>query len=182
MTDGRLIGRATAGAVPETAGAVILCELRADVADECHRPALARWPWSPRSAAAPDASPRETYFLYVSRKISPSAAPLSPRPGWASATWDLVVVGGGNAAVSAAMAADDRGASVLILERAPVPMRGGNTRHTRNIRCVHRQDQFNSGDYCFDELWADLCGVGTGPSDEELAHFTVSDSETIPAW
>ena len=119
------------------------------------------------------------------RKVSPAAAPLSPLsplPAWAAATWDLVVVGGGNAAVSAAMAADDRGARVLIVERAPVPMRGGNTRHTRNIRCVHRQDEFNSGDYCFDELWTDLCGVGTGPSDEELAHFTVSDSETIPAW
>lgn len=124
----------------------------------------------------------ETYVRYVSSRFSPSGAPPSPLPAWTSATWDLVVVGGGNAAVSAAMAADDRGARVLILERAPLPMRGGNTRHTRNIRCVHRQDEFNAGDYCFDELWADLCGVGTGPSDEELAHFTVRDSETIPAW
>jgi tricarballylate dehydrogenase len=107
---------------------------------------------------------------------------LPPLPGWAEAPWDLVIIGGGNAAVSAAMAADDRGARVLIVERSPLPMRGGNTRHTRNIRCVHKQDEFNTGDYLFDELWNDLCNVGTGPSDEELAHFTVSDSATIPAW
>ena len=48
-----------------------------------------------------------------------SAAPLSPLPAWAAATWDVVVVGGGNAAVGAAIAADILGASVLMLERAP---------------------------------------------------------------
>jgi tricarballylate dehydrogenase len=118
----------------------------------------------------------------VFRKAAPSAIPSSPPPAWSASTWDLVVIGGGNAAVSAAMAADDRGARVLILECAPQPMRGGNTRHTRNIRCVHRQDEFNSGDYSVEELWADLSQVGTGPSDEELAHFTVRDSAGIPAW
>jgi tricarballylate dehydrogenase len=123
------------------------------------------WPRAARAAAA-----------------APSAPTLPATPDWAGTTWDLVVAGGGNAAVSAAMAADDRGARVLILERSPLHMRGGNTRHTRNIRCVHLQDEFNSGDYTYDELWSDLCNVGTGPSDEELARFTVRDSETMPGW
>jgi tricarballylate dehydrogenase len=109
-------------------------------------------------------------------------APLAPLPGWAAVTWDLIVVGGGNAAVSSAIAADDSGARVLILERAPQYMRGGNTRHTRNIRFVHKRDEFNSGDYSFEELWTDLCNVGTGPNDEDLARFTVRASETLPGW
>jgi tricarballylate dehydrogenase len=108
-------------------------------------------------------------------------APAGTAP-WSSAEWDLVVVGGGNAAVVAAMAANDLGARVLILERAPRYMRGGNTRHTRNIRCVHKADEFNSGDYTYDELWNDLCQVGEGPNDEELARFTVRDSETMTDW
>jgi tricarballylate dehydrogenase len=93
-----------------------------------------------------------------------------------------VIVGGGNAAVTSAIAADERGARVLILERAPRHMRGGNTRHTRNVRCIHGNDQFNAGSYGFEELWGDLCTVGEGPNDEELARFTVRDSESLPAW
>ena len=104
-------------------------------------------------------------------------------PAWAGLDWDVVVVGGGNAAVASAIAADEAGARVLILERSPQHMRGGNTRHTRNIRCVHQHtDEFNTGAYLFDELWNDLCNVGKGPNDEELACFTVRESETIPPW
>src|SRR5262249_50087229 len=77
-------------------------------------------------------------------------------PAWARTACDLVVIGGGTAAVVAALAADDLGARVLVLERAPRWLRGGNTRHTRNIRCVHTMDEFNTGDYSYDELWDDL--------------------------
>jgi tricarballylate dehydrogenase len=111
-----------------------------------------------------------------------AAAPPWRPPSWSEQQWDVVVIGGGNAAAASALAADDLGARVLILERSPRHMRGGNTRHTRNIRCVHVQDQFNTGPYTFDELWSDLCGVGEGPNDEELARFTVQDSESVPAW
>lgn len=103
-------------------------------------------------------------------------------PAWGQQHWDVVVVGGGNAALASAMAAEDLGARVLILERAPRHMRGGNTRHTRNIRCMHGETYFNSGSYTFDELWSDLCNVGEGPNDEKLARFTVQDSEAIPSW
>lgn len=100
-----------------------------------------------------------------------------------SAHWDVVVIGGGNAALVSALSARDRGASVLMLERAPAPLRGGNSRHTRNVRCVHDEaDDYNTGSYRYDEMWTDLCGVGTGPSDEQLAKFTVDSSRTVPAW
>ncbi|MCY4178775.1 MAG: FAD-dependent oxidoreductase, partial [Litoreibacter sp.] len=51
---------------------------------------------------------------------------------------DIVVIGGGNAALCAAITAAERGARVLILEGAPKAYRGGNSRHTRNFRCMHQ--------------------------------------------
>ncbi len=97
--------------------------------------------------------------------------------------WDVIVIGGGNAALVSAMTARDEGARVLMLECADPIFRGGNSRHTRNIRVVHDgSDSWNTGPYDYDELWADLCGVGTGPSNEELASLTVTESESVPAW
>lgn len=97
--------------------------------------------------------------------------------------WDVIVIGGGNAALVSALSARETGAHVLMLERSTERMRGGNSRHTRNIRCVHdKADRYNTGAYLFDELWSDLCGVGTGPSNEELAELTVRESESVPAW
>lgn len=100
-----------------------------------------------------------------------------------SSPWDVVVIGGGNAALASAMSAHDQGARVLVLERSDVTFRGGNSRHTRNIRCVHNSaDAYNTGAYTFDELWKDLCSVGSGPSDEELADLTVRESESVTGW
>jgi tricarballylate dehydrogenase len=51
---------------------------------------------------------------------------------------DVVVVGAGNAAMCAALAAAERGVSVLVLERAPEAESGGNTRFTAGgIKCVY---------------------------------------------
>jgi len=85
---------------------------------------------------------------------------------------DVAVLGGGNAGLCAALSARQSGASVIVIEGAPMEFRGGNSRHTRNVRCVHRYtDDFYTGEYSYDELWQDLGGVGDGPSDEELAAF-----------
>ena len=54
---------------------------------------------------------------------------------------DVLVIGGGNAALSAALMAREAGASVLVLESAPREWRGGNSMHTRNLRCMHDAPQ-----------------------------------------
>jgi tricarballylate dehydrogenase len=52
--------------------------------------------------------------------------------------WDVVVVGAGNAALCAALAAREQGARVLVLESAPEELRGGNSRFTGGmIRFVY---------------------------------------------
>lgn len=51
---------------------------------------------------------------------------------------DVVIVGGGNAAFCAALSAAEKGASVVVLERAPEDESGGNSRFTAGaFRCVY---------------------------------------------
>jgi tricarballylate dehydrogenase len=95
----------------------------------------------------------------------------------------VAVLGGGNAALVSALTAADAGARVLLLERAPVVFRGGNSRHTRNVRCAHAAgDGYVTGPYPRAELRRDLAGVGSGPGSEELAELTIAESETVPRW
>ena len=54
------------------------------------------------------------------------------------ASTDVIVVGAGNAAFCAALAAAEQGVSVLMLERAPEDEAGGNSRFTAGaFRCVY---------------------------------------------
>jgi tricarballylate dehydrogenase len=97
--------------------------------------------------------------------------------------WDVIVVGGGNAAICAAMGARENTGRVLLLEAAPEYMRGGNTRHTRNIRCAHaKADQFFSGPYPEEEYLADLVAVTGGPANMDLARFTIEKTTQLPQW
>lgn len=48
---------------------------------------------------------------------------------------DVIVVGGGNAALCAALSARQAGARVILLERAPIERRGGNSAFTGGALC-----------------------------------------------
>ncbi len=96
---------------------------------------------------------------------------------------DILVVGGGNAALCAAISARRAGASVLILERAPKPYRGGNSRHTRNFRCMHAGPLGQLTDiYDEGEFFDDLIKVTGGKTDEALARLTIRRSESCYSW
>jgi tricarballylate dehydrogenase len=100
-----------------------------------------------------------------------------------SQTFDVLVVGGGNAALCAAMTARQAGAKVVLLESAPKEFRGGNSRHTRNLRYLHENgNDYLTGPYLEDEFWEDLLRVTDGQTNESLARFTIRQSNNISAW
>jgi tricarballylate dehydrogenase len=101
----------------------------------------------------------------------------------AGSTFDVVVAGGGNAGLCAALAARDAGASVLVLEHALRTMRGGNSRHTRNLRLMHDAPmQVLNDTYSEAEYWDDLVRVTAGKTDEQLARLTIRQSAGLMAW
>ena len=98
-------------------------------------------------------------------------------------SWDIVVVGGGNAGVCAAITAAERGCSILVIETAPREFRGGNTRHTRNLRSVHDEPTDVMSDrYTFEEYWDDLMRVTKGVTNEHLAKLTLESSQALMEW
>jgi tricarballylate dehydrogenase len=100
-----------------------------------------------------------------------------------SRKFDVLVIGGGNAALCAAISARRTGASVLVLEGAPKFYRGGNTRHTRNMRCAHdAATAILTGPYTEEEFWEDLQRVTEGQTDEELARLMIRESKDILDW
>lgn len=100
-----------------------------------------------------------------------------------SATYDIAIIGGGNAALCAAMTAAETGARVIILEGAPKPYRGGNSRHTRNFRCMHEGPlSVLTGTYDEDEYYDDLIRVTDGKTDEKLARMAIRQSQECLPW
>jgi tricarballylate dehydrogenase len=96
---------------------------------------------------------------------------------------DVLVVGGGNAALCAALMAAEAGCSVRLLESAPKEWRGGNSSHTRNLRCMHDEPQDVLVDsYPEEEFWQDLLKVTGGLTNEEMARIAIRDSSTCRPW
>jgi tricarballylate dehydrogenase len=114
-------------------------------------------------------------------EITPDTALIAVGEG--QFDFDIIVVGGGNAALCAAIRAAEAGASVAIFERAPKEYRGGNSRHTRNFRCMHSSPKGVLTDsYSEDEFYEDLLKVTKGNTDEELARLTIRESEACYEW
>jgi tricarballylate dehydrogenase len=116
-----------------------------------------------------------------------------------ASTYDVIVIGGGNAAFCAALAARESGASVLVLECAPIEERGGNSRFTAGaMRVAYNgvddlaqlmpdltdEDKANTdfGAYPVDQFYDDLCRVTQYRTDPQLAETLVGRSFDTMLW
>jgi tricarballylate dehydrogenase len=111
---------------------------------------------------------------------------------------DVVVVGGGNAAMSAALAAREQGAQVLLLERAPHRERGGNTAFTGGLvrfpytpadiaRLVPDLSESECastefGTYSEEDFFDDMARVTEHRADPELVTALVTRAADAIAW
>jgi tricarballylate dehydrogenase len=112
---------------------------------------------------------------------------------------DVIVVGGGNAALCAALAARENGASVLVLECAPLEERGGNSRFTAGaVRVTYNgvndlvrlmpdltSEEIATTDfgvYAEDQFYDDLCRVTQYHTTPSLAETLVTRSFPTMLW
>ncbi|MCI6818985.1 MAG: FAD-dependent tricarballylate dehydrogenase TcuA, partial [Campylobacter sp.] len=97
--------------------------------------------------------------------------------------YDVVVVGGGNAALCAAITASEAGKKVALLESSPKLWRGGNSQHTRNLRSMHdAPTDVLTGVYSEDEFFEDVYKVTKGQTNEEYARFVISHTPETVVW
>ena len=117
----------------------------------------------------------------------------------AGKSWDVVVVGAGNAAFCAALAARENGASVLMVERAPKELMGGNSRFTAGaFRCVYdgvddlkaimpdltadEIDRSDFGTYTTDQFYDDMFRITNYRTDGDLCDRLVGRSRDAMRW
>src|SRR3954471_18852767 len=117
----------------------------------------------------------------------------------AKTEFDVIVVGGGNAAFSAALAAQEQGASVLMLEAAPQDESGGNSRFTAgSIRVVYNGvediktlvpdltpkeiEETDFGTYTQDQFFDDMARVTQNRADPDLVELLVTKSFPTLNW
>ncbi len=111
----------------------------------------------------------------------------------------VVVVGGGNAALCAAISAREQGAQVLVLERAPFDLRGGNSRFTAGgMRVAYRGNQdirtlipgltaqelsrTDFGAYPREAFYDDMGRITEFRTDPELAGKVIDESLDTLQW
>ncbi len=111
---------------------------------------------------------------------------------------DIVVVGGGNTALIAALAAQEAGAKVFVLEKAPKTARGGNGYFTTGTyRCVHggikevrelmpdlteEEAALDIPPYTADTFYNEIMRVTEGMADPELLEVVTENSNGVIRW
>ena len=96
---------------------------------------------------------------------------------------DVLVIGGGNAALAAAINASANGKKVVLLESSSKSLRGGNSRHTRNLRIAHNQPLTPlTNSYSSDNFFSDILDVTGGETNKKLAKMVAEKSTDAFLW
>ncbi len=116
-----------------------------------------------------------------------------------SVDYDVVVVGAGNAAIAAAISAHEGGARVLVLEKAPKSLRGGDTYYTGSVYRFVRggSDEIRElvtdlsdaekraldvRPYSAEDFYGDIMRLTDGLSDPDLLEVVVRESNSTTKW
>ncbi|HEY0247638.1 MAG TPA: FAD-dependent tricarballylate dehydrogenase TcuA [Gryllotalpicola sp.] len=114
-------------------------------------------------------------------------------------SYDVIVVGGGNAALCSALSAADQGARVIVFERSPRDQRGGNSSYTDGLmRFVYDgaddiralapdltdEDMAISdfGSYTEDDFYEDMGRITQYRTDPELCETLITNSRETLMW
>jgi tricarballylate dehydrogenase len=112
-------------------------------------------------------------------RVGPGAAPAAA----AERDFDVVVAGAGIAGLSAAVEAAEAGGRVLLLEKAPVEGRGGNTRFSdAQIRAPHEADAYSPIGTSRDAFVDDFLRVTGGRANRELVEVLADRAAETLDW
>ncbi len=96
---------------------------------------------------------------------------------------DVLVVGSGISGLAAAISAREHGAEVILIEKAPVEDRGGNTRFAdAQIRYPHPADEYHPRDYTEDDYRDDFMRLSQGRANPELVDVIVGNAADTVEW
>ena len=117
-----------------------------------------------------------------------------------SSSYDVIVVGSGNAGFAAALSSHQNGAKrVLLVDKCPPSWAGGNSYFTAGayrtvfdglddvVSFVHNVDEEMKGlidmqPYTKEDFWNDLMRVTSGRADKELGRVLVDESRDTVGW
>ena len=158
-----------------------------------------RSPAMQRARAHCGACARRATRLFATRPNPPTEVQEAAMTTALPLSTDVIVVGGGNAAFCAALAAAEQGVSVLVLERAPEDEAGGNSRFTAGaFRCVYdgvedlrklmpdlsdeEVSKSDFGTYTEEKFFDDMGRITEYRTDPDLCEVLIKNSKATMLW